>query len=162
MSLKIGILPFEMWHSELLSNIFKMLVIVMTGIHMFKNVLLIQGPRKKLMIMMVVFWNCWSWEYLVTCGLLCQYFTEIPSQELLELSSPENCYLEKKDTNCKKDEKYNETEEQEQYCKRKELLTVIAVFFKLLKVKTYLVTYTRMKLLTMMVVFLNLMMNVKT
>ena len=28
--------------------------------------------------------------YLVTSGLLCRYFTEIPSQELLELSSPEN------------------------------------------------------------------------
>ena len=39
---------------------------------------------------------------------------------------------------------------------------MIAVFFKLLmKVKTYLVTNTSMKLLTIMVVFLNLMMNVK-
>ena len=58
---------------------------------------------------------------MVTNGLICLYFTEIPSQELLELPSQgtREYYPEKKVANYKKDEKYNETEKQEQYCKRK-------------------------------------------
>ena len=47
MSLKIGILSFEIWHAELVNNVVKMLVILMKRIQMFKSVLLIQGPRKK-------------------------------------------------------------------------------------------------------------------
>ena len=49
-------MPFKTKHAELVNNLVKMLVIAMKRIQMFNSVLLIQGPREKLMIMKV----CWE------------------------------------------------------------------------------------------------------
>ena len=53
---RILMMSLKKWHAELVNNLVKMLVIAMKRIQMFNSVLLIQGPREKLMIMKV----CWE------------------------------------------------------------------------------------------------------